>query len=54
LNGCGIIEYILKNKANLADGQMNVRSFQERDYDDFAGLRRQKKQSQNKANFSAE
>ena len=38
----------IKNKANLPDAQMNVRSFQERDYDDFAALRRQK----NKANLS--
>jgi len=32
----------LKNKANLPDAKMNVKSFQERDYDDFAALRQQK------------
>ena len=37
----------IKNKANLPDAKMNVKSFQERDYDDFAALRQQK----NKANF---
>ena len=37
MNGCGIIEHSLKNKANLADAQMNVSFFFKKDYEKNRG-----------------